>query len=309
MAWVRSLAKDLECVFLSYDEPGADHQWETIRASFPRAHRVHGIKGIDRAHKACAAAGESDRILIIDGDNTINPNFLQQVVEYDDSKQNEVLSWSALNNVNGLVYGNGGPKLWPRELLLKLKSHEAAESPEWGVDFCFGVEYRPIPFCASYLWISGSPHQALRAGFREGVKFCLERGERPYPPSSLAASAPKGNLSRLLIWCSIGRDVENGIWCLLGARLGMKLLYSGEIQAERINDYDWFEKIWAHPELSSLRNERGDFDELGADIRTRELGQWLRRNLGLNLLELEGKELDFFRQIYVNPSRTPHLEY
>jgi hypothetical protein len=309
MAWIQAQVKDLECVFLTYDEPGADLQWERLQGLFQKVHRVHGVKGIDKAHKACADIACSERILIVDGDNTINKNFLRQLVEYDDEKHNEVLSWSALNNVNGLMYGNGGPKLWPRQLLKNIKSHESAESPEWQVDFCFGVEYRPMPFCASYLWISGSPQQAFRAGFREGIKFCLNNGETPFQASDLIQKMPKGNLARLLIWCSVGRDVENGIWSMLGARLAIKFLLTGVIEPERINDYDWFRGIWNEDELISLTNKDGTPCPKKADIKTRELGTWLYEHIGLNILELEGKELGFFRQIHVNPSRTPHLEY
>ena len=46
--------KDLPVVFLSYDEPNADENFQYLLDNHPNAenvHRVHGVKGFDAAHK------------------------------------------------------------------------------------------------------------------------------------------------------------------------------------------------------------------------------------------------------------------
>jgi hypothetical protein len=41
-------------VFISYNEPTADANFTNLKSKFPRAKRVHGIKGIHQAHIAAA---------------------------------------------------------------------------------------------------------------------------------------------------------------------------------------------------------------------------------------------------------------
>jgi len=60
---------DLDVIFLSYDEPKKDEFWTKIKNMVPWAKRVDGIKGSDAAHKAAAAVSDTDRFVLIDGDN------------------------------------------------------------------------------------------------------------------------------------------------------------------------------------------------------------------------------------------------
>ena len=57
---------DFDIVFLSFDEPNADENFEDLLRKIPWAKRVHGVKGSDTAHKACAEISETDRVVIID---------------------------------------------------------------------------------------------------------------------------------------------------------------------------------------------------------------------------------------------------
>ena len=65
----------------------------------------------------------------------------------------------------------------------------------------------------SEVYNAGSPFQAFRAGYREGVKMSLDEGAR-VPVEDFKKNWPK-NYERLLTWCNIGADVENGIWACL----------------------------------------------------------------------------------------------
>jgi hypothetical protein len=47
---------DQDIIFLSYDEPNAEKHYADLLTKVPWAKRVHGVKGSDNAHKACAAA-------------------------------------------------------------------------------------------------------------------------------------------------------------------------------------------------------------------------------------------------------------
>mgnify|MGYP001460781096 CR=1 FL=1 len=35
--------KPMDIVFMSYDEPNADQNWEKLKTKYPRAKRVHGV--------------------------------------------------------------------------------------------------------------------------------------------------------------------------------------------------------------------------------------------------------------------------
>ncbi len=305
--------RDYSCIFLSYDEPSADYHYEELKKIWPEARRVHGIKGLDAAHKESAKNAETQRFFVVDGDNYINPNFLNQEVPASaETLPNVVFSWGSLNNVNGLFYGNGGVKFWDRDALLSVQSHENAVEKKYSVDFCYGIRYQPMEFCASFLWISGSSYQAFRAGFREGVKFCLEDG---VPTKQFPESIANTNFSRLLVWATVGRDKAFGRWAMLGARMGIYAVVSDpDFQPTLINDYESIRAIW----LKVIEDEIGmDFSEVeyneafDAQLEPRlvDLGAKLNNNFGMNLLELEGNKLEFFRKIFVNPSRSPELQF
>ena len=66
---------DLDCIYLSYDEPQKEEFWIKIQNMVPWAKRVDGVKGSDAAHKAAAAASDTERFILIDGDNIPDAEF------------------------------------------------------------------------------------------------------------------------------------------------------------------------------------------------------------------------------------------
>jgi hypothetical protein len=62
---------DLDCVYLTYDEPKKEENWVKIRNMIPWARRVDGVRGSDAAHKAAADTSTTERFILIDGDNII----------------------------------------------------------------------------------------------------------------------------------------------------------------------------------------------------------------------------------------------
>ena len=103
-----------DIIYLSYDEPNAEKNYADLLTKAPWAKRVEGS---DAAHKACAALSETDRFITVDGDNIIRPGFLQQelIIPAGSDLEKSVISWCGKNEINGLMYGNGGLKCWPKE--------------------------------------------------------------------------------------------------------------------------------------------------------------------------------------------------
>ena len=173
---------EFDVIYISYDEPNADRNYADLCSKIPWAKRVHGVKGSDAAHKAAANLSETERFITVDGDNVLTGNFLNQVIEVEDNfdLDNCVISWPSYNIINGLMYGNGGIKCWPKHVVLGMKTHEAApaDNVKSQIDFCWDLTYLPLDKCFSEIHNNGSPLQAWRSGFREGVKMSLEQGER-----------------------------------------------------------------------------------------------------------------------------------
>ena len=73
---------DLDCVYLSYDEPQKEKFWVQIQNIVPWAKRVDGVKGSDAAHKACAEASDTERFITVDGDTKIEQDFTKVMVDF-----------------------------------------------------------------------------------------------------------------------------------------------------------------------------------------------------------------------------------
>lgn len=237
---------DLDCIFLTYDEPDREENWARIRNQIPWARRVDGVKGSDAAHKAAAEASNTERFVLIDGDNMPDESFFNLTLELPTAEwESAVFRWRARNHVNGLMYGNGGLSSWTRTFANTMQTHEATDGrTETQVEFCFDPQYWAMHDCYSTTYPNGSAFHAWRAGFREGVKMCLDQGRRP----SIAEFQDRvhhKNLDHLTIWHNVGRDVEHGIWAMAGARMGTYMtMITPTWDYRTVQDFDALEKLW-----------------------------------------------------------------
>jgi hypothetical protein len=246
----------LDIVYLSYDEPNCELNWGHLQSICPRALRVHGVKGSDAAHKACAQLASTDRFVTIDGDNQLRPEFLAQEFQVDLDITNSVLSFAGLNSVNGLAYGNGGVKIWPQHVVEHMQTHEAGEGDS-AVDFCWALDYVLMPGVWSDVLINHAAHQAWRAGFREGVKLSLIGGQLVRDPQQWRTGIARNNLNRLTAWVNVGLDQAQGLWAILGARHGLYRTMLTDWDWTQVQDFDHLDWIWeteieGHPDPLAL---------------------------------------------------------
>ncbi|WP_096787833.1 hypothetical protein [Rhodobacter sp. CZR27] len=289
-----------DVVFLSFDEPNAEAHFAALSAALPRALRVHGVQGFDAAHRRAGEIAASPHVVTVDADNLLTePAFLDGRFDVAPRDRGSVFSFSARNALNALEYGNGGVKIWPRETLRTLRTHEHARRPEASVDFCWVVSYYQVNRVLSEVHVTATPFQAFRAGFREGVKFNLAGGvlaHDAFPDlpraEALLRHIGAGNHERLRVWCSVGADVENGDWAMFGARLGCTMTALEGFDHRRIADYDWFRRFWADEILPRW----GVGDERRATFLA--LGQRLRADLGLEIADLDAEASRFFKSAY-----------
>lgn len=290
---------DYDIIYLSYDEPNAEKNYADLCSKVPWAKRVHGVKGSDAAHKACANLAETDRFITVDGDNIVDELFLQQKVEIeDDDLSNCVISWAANNQVNGLIYGNGGLKCWPKSYVLNMRTHEAADprNKHAQVDFCWDVRYIQVEKCFSKIYNNATPWQAWRAGFREGVKMCLNRGDRPSVVEEFFENDWR-NLHRAYIWMSVGSDADNGLWAIYGARQGFYKTMFTDWDFVNVRDFDYLNTLW-ETEVSKIEeNQLSD--------RIIELGKLIKEkiNIPIPIKPLEKEASEFYKFTYQSPAR------
>jgi hypothetical protein len=114
---------DLDVIYLSYDEPQKEEFWIKIKNMVPWAKRVDGVKGSDAAHKAAAEASDTERFILIDGDNMPNEDFFNLQLDFTDKAPTYKLAqyrWRAINHINGLRYGNGGMSSWTKTYVMNI---------------------------------------------------------------------------------------------------------------------------------------------------------------------------------------------
>jgi Glycosyltransferase family 28 C-terminal domain len=236
---------DYDVIFLSYDEPDADARWDELKRTVPHAHRIHGVLGFDAAHKAAATASRSERFILVDGDNLVDERFFAIRTRVPFMFADAIWQWCSVNNVTGLAYPFGGVKVWPRSRVLSMRTHEACAEQDSALatDFWAMPGYYTFRRVFSTNVTNDSPYQAFRAGFREGAKLAGWNGLIRTPEDFIRiAGMPQSR--RAIIWMSVGADVPNGLWSMLGARLGFLSYFQRDFQQVDIGAYAWFESYW-----------------------------------------------------------------
>lgn len=283
---------DLDCIYLSYDEPQKEEFWLKIKNMVPWAKRVDGVKGSDAAHKAAAEASDTERFILIDGDNMPDEEFFNIQLDFTDKDpiyKKAQFRWKAINHINGLRYGNGGMSSWTKEYVANMKTHEhSGGNDKTTVDFCLDSSdniYWAMYDCYSTTYPNYTPFQAWRAGFREGVKMCLNRGLVP-SIDEFKESVSSRNLNNLTIWHNVGADVENGHWAIYGARLGTYMTMLTNWNVQNVQWFDNYIQLWEEHELRDPITE------------AESIGVTLYNKLGLPMCVFSEEQSKFFKRHY-----------
>ena len=218
-----------DIVFISKDEEHADENYNALVSRFPNAKRVHGVEGIHQAHIAAAKLCSTDMIWIVDADAKIveNFNFDYYIPAYDPDSRKTVHVWKSQNPINGLMYGYGAVKLFPRELTLNMD----VTTPDMTTSI--SKLFKPVNRISNITQFNTDEFSSWRSAFRETVK--------------LSSRTIKGQLDeetefRLNAWCTRGKDKPFGIAAINGAKLGKKYGHDNQDNREalrKINDFNW----------------------------------------------------------------------
>ena len=283
---------DLDCIYLSYDEPQKEEFWLKVKNMVPWAQRVDGVKGSDAAHKAAAELSGTERFILIDGDNMPEESFFNMQLDFtgkDESYKLAQYRWRAVNAINGLRYGNGGMSSWTKSYVANMKTHEHSDGNDTTtVDFCLDSAnnlYWSMYDCYSTTYPNYTPFQAWRAGFREGVKMSLHRGAKP-SVDDFKMNVASRNIDNMTIWHNVGADVENGMWAIYGARLGTYMTLLTDRNPQNVQWFDNYVTLW---------EEHKDKD---TEREATLLGAALHDKLGLPMCTLGKEQSKFFKRHY-----------
>ena len=277
---------DLDFVYISFREPNKEQNWADLKNKVPWAKRVDGVKGFDSAHKAAAETAETDFFISVDGDNIIDERFLLQTLDFEKTDRKAVHRWRAKNSINGLVYGNGGLVGWDKETCLNMHTHENAKDKKAEIDFCWTVKHENLHNCYSTSVINSEPFQAWIAGYREGVKMSLNQGEH-IKPEDFMKTIWGPNLRILSTWMTVGADIHNGKYAMLGARMGCYATTIDTKEWIQVRDLDKMVDLYENAVIPKKIDE---------DLKL--YGESIRQRIDLPVAELDESQSKFMKFIY-----------
>lgn len=223
----RTLPYDI--VFISYNEPTADENFNNLKEKFPRAKRVHGVKGIHQAHIEAAKLVDTCMFWVVDGDAEIvdDFNFDHEVSSYE---KDIVHVWRSKNPINDLVYGYGGVKLLPTNLTLNMDTSK----PDMTTSI--SSKFKAVKSISNITAFNTDPFNTWKSAFRECCKLSSKIIDR---------QKDEETLHRLNIWCTVGADQLFGNVAIAGAKAGREYgsANKGNLEAlKKINDFDWLKR-------------------------------------------------------------------
>jgi hypothetical protein len=223
---VASELKLYDIVFISYNEPNADENFTKLIERFPRAKRVHGVKGIHQAHIAAAKLATTPMFWVVDGDAVVEENFKFNLLlpKHD---TDIVHVWLSKNPVNDLTYGYGGVKLLPKYLT------ENIDINQLDMTMSISNRFKVVKEVSNITAFNTDPFNTWKSAFRE----CVKLASRP-----VTEGYQEETEDRLITWCNDGADRLYGEYALAGAQAGKRYGSENIANAEmlrKINNFDW----------------------------------------------------------------------
>jgi hypothetical protein len=138
----------------------------------------------------------------------------------------------------------------------------------------------------------------------------LDRGFK-VDPVNFEKNIHDKNYHRLLIWSSVGADVDNGLWALYGTRLGCFMTNCTDWDFVNVRDFEWLNRFWEEETKPQFEGgdqlchvEKYSWDKEKLWKETIRLGKELRTRLGLQIDDLSPEGSAFFKKVYWNPPRS-----
>jgi hypothetical protein len=239
-------------IFISYDEPQADDNWELLKTKFDTAQRLHGVQGMHNALLEAAKLSKTPwyyavfaKTKVADSFNfDFDPDYFQAAKHY---------IFHAKNVLNDLEYGHMGIVLYNCNLVKNQK--------KFGIDYTMSAPHAVIPKLSAIAAFNSNPYHTWRTAFRECAKLSQFIDEQQNIE----------NQYRLDTWLTTAKG-EHANWCLRGARDGYEFYQANKTNpAELKQAFDWtwlqkyFESIYNNitcPDLNVLEQRQGSWQHI-----------------------------------------------
>lgn len=214
--------------FVSYEEESADRNYELLKNRFSYVKRIHGIKGINEAHKECAKQSNSRMFWTIDGDTIVDDSwdFSFNPPRWD---QDYIHLWHSRNPINDLEYGYGAVKLWPKKKVIDYTGN-------W-LDFTTSVSgIKIVPNTIATTAFNTSAYSTWKSAFRECIKLCT---------NIFYNNEDQESRMRLEIWrlkAKINQPYSN--WARIGAEDAVLWFEENKDNVKLINDFQWLRNMF-----------------------------------------------------------------
>ena len=217
---------DFDIVMISFHEAEADHNYQKLKQRFPDAIHVKNVQGIGNAHKKAGEMAKSEMVYIVDADAEVHDDFAFDYIPPMSKRSNTTYVWFARNPINGLEYGYGGVKLFPRKQIMEM-GHVL---PDFSTGSAF---YQPVKDVSNTTRFNKDPFRTWRSAFRECVKLS----------SSVNPNQRQVETDlRLKTWCTVDQGGRFGRYCIKGALEGKAygIEHKDDVEAlNKINDFEW----------------------------------------------------------------------
>lgn len=215
---------------LSYDEP--QHLVEALLEDIttkvtPLVLPMKTDASIYASHRELAKCSETDCFLVFDADFKFDVGICPQdfLPEIYDEEKIYVHVWHVRNPINGLEYGHGGPKLFPKYAF-------CAEENKYPIDttLSVGAGLTVHSTCVGTHAFNWSAFSTWRTAVREAAKL--------YVADDMVSA------KRLQTWCNeADTSVPYADYCLAGANTGVNLAKQ-TVNIQWINDYAYLRRIF-----------------------------------------------------------------
>jgi hypothetical protein len=226
----------MDVFFISFKESNCEENWQQLLKLHVEAKRIHGIKGIDKAHLVCNDLSESDYFWTVDGDN-----WVTEPIVYNEHITHDLVMFKSFDPIQEDLTLLGGVKLWRKNSFVN-------KDMSLG-DFSLNATKNKIVVNKSFSTTvyNSSPFDAWKTSFRHCVKLM----------SVIFKSRPNANNidSYINQWKSCEFKTSlNADWAFKGyldACLYVDKYDNNLDELYKINDYNWlttfFRELYGTP--------------------------------------------------------------
>ena len=215
-----------DIAFISYNEKEADRNWNSLLEKYPFAKRTHGVKGIHQAHIEAAKLASTPMFYIVDADAHIVDDFNFSYIP-PTNYRDAVHVWRSQNPINGLIYGYGGIKLFPRQATINVDVNKPDMTTSISKNF---VLMNDVSNTTAF---NVDEFSTWRSAFRECTKLASKIIDRQNEEETN---------ERLRIWTTVGGDAPFGEYAIKGACAGRKYGLSNGADLQLINNFEWLKE-------------------------------------------------------------------